>query len=63
MKFLVCRTSDSNRDSPKTTLEIQDLEALMSFLSQQAGDRIILGEPDSESGGLPTIEIYDDWRE
>ena len=63
MKFNVTRTSDWDYLEQK---EINTLEELMSFVETN-GSCIVTAAFDTESSidrwTIPSIEIYDDWRE
>ena len=77
MKFRVTRTSLRGRDKPPTSdahkvgkdefgeaiyeIEIISLEALLQFCRDE-GEAIFYAEK-SPSQSMPTIEIYDDFRE
>ncbi len=58
MKFYVTRTSDWKY---KEQVEINTLEELIDFVRDN-GD-IIIQKPYPYRDNLPSIEIYDDWRE
>ena len=58
MKFFVTKTSDWNY---KEHIEINTLEELMDFVKDN--DSVVLSKPHPCSDNLPSIEIYDDYRE
>jgi hypothetical protein len=59
MKFFVTKTSTWNY---KKHIEINSLEELMDFVKDNGGE-VVLSEPYPCSDNLPSIEIYDDYRE
>lgn len=77
MKFRVTRTSLRGRDKPPTSdahkigedeygqavyeIEIASLEALVQFCRDEG--TVICGAEKKTSRSMPTIEIYDDYRE
>ena len=70
MKFYCERTSKiwgrpcdeaTQVDEYTYTIEINSLEQLMSFVDRH-GDVVII-PPNDDNKKLPTIEIYDTWRE
>ncbi len=74
MEFHITRTSDVYNDTkPKPCdgaylknniwcIKITSLEKLLQ-LSKQEGELVIENDGFHNSQGIPSIEIYDDWRE
>lgn len=66
MKFRIFCTSHPSRRENQETVEIDTIEELIA-LSEKEGDQLIV-TPASLTGycgkdNLPTIEVYDDYRE
>lgn len=61
MKFEVRKTSDWNY---RKQIDIKTLKELMEFVNDNGQIIITPYNPIvNVTGGLPSIEIYDDWRE